>query len=121
MTPVAWMAVSTTVSWMVVAGVSGAGYPAFWGLLGPLAAAIGTWVAADRTFARAPEQLTALMIAGFAGKMVFFGAYVAVMLTVVALEPVPFVVSFTIYYIALHLMEALFLRRLFAGGRGAPR
>ena len=31
--------------------------------------------------------------------------------------PVPFVVSFTSYFIALHLAEALCLRRLFAEGR----
>ena len=37
------------------------------------------------------------MIAAFAFKMVFFGAYVAVMIRVVALRPVPFVASFTGY------------------------
>ena len=36
-----------------------------------------------------------------------------VMLRVLDLRPVPFVVSFTGYFIALHTMEALFLRRLF--------
>ena len=38
------------------------------------------------------------------------------MLKVVGLRPVPFVVSFTSYFIALYLTEALLLRRLFAGG-----
>ena len=33
----------------------------------------------------------------------------------------PFVVSFTVYFIALHAMEALFLKRLFDSGRqGSP-
>ena len=58
------------------------------------------------------------MIAAFAAKMVFFGAYVAVMLLALALRPVPFVASFTAYFIALHLIEALCLKRLFA--RFAP-
>jgi hypothetical protein len=49
---------------------------------------------------------------------VFFGAYVAVMLRVVQLRPTPFAVSFSSYFIALPLIEALFLQRLFAG---APR
>jgi hypothetical protein len=35
------------------------------------------------------------------------------MLRVVGLRPVPFAVSFTGYFIALHLTEALFMRRLF--------
>jgi len=56
------------------------------------------------------------MIGGFVAKMLFFGAYVAVMLEVVGVRPVPFVVSFTAYFIALYLAEALLMRRLFAGG-----
>ena len=56
------------------------------------------------------------MIAAFAGKMVFFGAYVAVMLRRAGVRPVPFVASFTGYFIALYLIEALCLKRLFAGG-----
>ena len=63
-----------------------------------------------------PERLTAVMIAAFAGKMVFFGAYVAVDAAGAVAAPVPFVVSFTGYFIALYLIEALCLRRLFAGG-----
>ena len=59
------------------------------------------------------------MVQAFAGKLVFFGAYVAVMLKVLSLPPVPFVVGFTTYFIALHLTEALLLRRLFAGGTRA--
>jgi hypothetical protein len=31
------------------------------------------------------------------------------------LRPVPFAISFTVYFIALHLIEAMFLQRLFAG------
>jgi hypothetical protein len=54
------------------------------------------------------------MAAGFALKMIFFGAYVAVMLRVMRVRPFPFVVSFTGYFIGLYLMEALFLRRLFS-------
>jgi hypothetical protein len=47
--------------------------------------------------------------------MVFYGLYVALMLKVMALRPIPFVVSFTSYFIALYAMEAWFLRRLTAG------
>ena len=54
------------------------------------------------------------MIAGFAGKMVFFGAYVAVVIKGLSQPAVPFVVSFTGSFIALHVIEALALRRLLA-------
>ena len=47
--------------------------------------------------------------------MVFFGAYVAVVHQgACPSRPIPFVVSFTGSFIALHLIEALALRRLFA-------
>jgi hypothetical protein len=90
-------------------------------MLAPLAIAVGSWVLIERTHRRTPERVTGLMVAGFAGKMVFFGVYVAAMLKGLGLQPVPFVVSFTSYFIALHLMEAFALRRLFAGGPRAAR
>ena len=86
------------------------------GMIAPLVAAGVSWVLTERTYKRNPERLTALMMSGFAGKMVFFGAYVAVMLKVLRPQPVPFVSSFTGYFIALYLVEALLMRRLFAGG-----
>jgi hypothetical protein len=86
------------------------------GMAAPLAAAAVSWVMTERAFTRSPERLTGLMMTGFAAKMVFFGAYVAVMLKVAHLQPVAFVASFTGYFIALYLVEALLMRRLFAGG-----
>ena len=59
------------------------------------------------------------MIAAFGGKMVFFGAYVAVMIQGVgaAAGAVRGRAS-PRYFIALYLVEALLMRRLFgAGGR----
>ena len=52
-------------------------------MFGPLAAAAVSWVLTERTYTREPERLTALMIGAFGAKMVFFGAYVAVMLEAV--------------------------------------
>ena len=43
-----------------------------------------------------------------------FGAYVAVVIKVLSQPAVPFAVSFTSAFIALYLIEALALRRLFA-------
>jgi hypothetical protein len=91
------------------------------GMLAPLVVAIGTWVLIEQTYRRTPERVTGLMVAGFAGKMVFFGVYVAAMLKGLRLQPVPFVVSFTGYFIVLHVMEAFALRRLFAGGPRAAQ
>ena len=89
-------------------------------MLAPLASAAFTWVLVARNFTSRPEAVTPLMVAAFAGKLVFFGVYVTIMLRLLSLRPLPFVVSFTTYFIALHLFEALCLQRLFAGNAPAP-
>jgi hypothetical protein len=60
-----------------------------------------------RTFRRDPSRLTSLMMLAFAAKMVFFAAYVAVALKILAVRPVPFVASFVVSFIALYLIEAV--------------
>ena len=83
-------------------------------MVGPLASALATWIVVARTAATAPAKTTGVMVLGLGVKMVFFGAYVAGMLKGAGLRPVPFVLSFAGSFIALHAMEAAFLRRLFA-------
>jgi hypothetical protein len=83
------------------------------GMIGPLLIASGSWVLTERTYRERPQALMSVMVAAFAFKLVFFGAYVAVMIRVVALRPVPFIASFTGYLAGLWLLEALYLRRLF--------
>jgi hypothetical protein len=120
MKPIAWMAGGSIAALLVATAVAGDRLRAelFFGMLGPLLVAVATWVMAEWTYRRNPRALTGLMTAAFGCKLVFFGAYVAVMLRVVHLRPTPFAVSFSSYFIALHFVEALFLQRLFAG---APR
>ena len=109
------MAGASLLSWLMIALIVDrrTSVAVLWGMLGPLAVATVTWVLSERTYRRHPESLTALMITAFGGKMVFFGAYVAVVLEWLSQPAVPFVASFTTYFIALHLCEALLLRRLF--------
>ncbi len=122
MRPAWWMVGLAALTWMAAAV-----YPGFdsdrdvlLGMLAPLAGAVGTWVLVARTYPSRPERLTSVMVAAFGAKLVWFGAYVAVMLTVMEVRPVPFVISFTMYFIALHLFEALCLKRLFARHAAAP-
>ena len=118
MKAVGWMAAASLASAAVAIAVVGRQVSAevLLGMLAPLGVASGSWVLTERTFKRNPEQLTRLLIGAFGAKMLFFGVYVAVMVSVVGLRPVPFVVSFTSYFIALYSTEALLMRRLFAGG-----
>lgn len=115
MRPLAWMVGVSLASWLAVTiapGGSRAHPEVLFGMLGPLASAGVTWVAVQRCHAVAPGRLTSVLVTGLGLKMLFFGVYVAVMLRVLLLRPVPFVVSFTSYFIALYVIEALFLRRL---------
>ena len=119
MKPVRLMVGASVMSWIVAMALLGTrtGLDVLFGMIGPLVIASSTWVLAERTYRRNPERLMSLMIKAFAVKMVFFGAYVAVVLGVLSVRPVPFVVSFTSYFIALHAMEAFCLRRLLAETR----
>lgn len=107
-------AVLCTGLWL--AGGPGTGGAVLLGMLGPLAAAVGTWTIVERTHARAPERVSGVMIKLFGAKLVLFAAYVAAVVLLLASGNVAFVVSFTCHYILLHVMEAVYLRRLFAGG-----
>ena len=115
------MAAGSLAAGLTASAVVGSPVEVLLGMLAPMAVAAGTLVLAERTYRRDPVRLTAVMTAAFAGKMVFFGAYVALMLGVVALRPAPFVGSFAGFFIALHVTEAFCLRRLFAGEMRAPR
>ena len=86
------------------------------GMVGPLAVVCVSWALMARTYRTNPAGLTSVMTAALFGKMIVFGAYVAVMLGVVSLRPVPFVASFTSYFVGLYLMQALYLRRMLAVG-----
>jgi CHASE2 domain-containing sensor protein len=116
MKPAAWMVGASLASWVIVAAmVDGrTRVEVLLGMLGPLAVVSATWVLMARTYRQDPEALTSLMVAAFGFKLVFFGGYVAVMLGWLGLRPVPFVASFTSYFVGLYLIEALYLRRLFS-------
>jgi hypothetical protein len=113
---VAWMVGAGLAAWLAATLMYGAGshVATLLGMAGPLVIAVTTWLLAEQTYRRDPAALTGLMIAGFVGKMVFFGAYVAFVIKGLSQPAVPFAVSFTCSFIALHLIEALALRRLFA-------
>ena len=91
------------------------------GTLGPLVAACGSWMVIERTMRRDPTQVTPMMLKLFAGKMLFFGAFVVAAVLGLRLRPVPFMVSFTSAFVVMYLLEAIYLQRLFAAGLRASR
>jgi len=113
------LAGSVLSSWGIVAFLgskAGPGVrPAVWlGMLAPLAVTMCSAVMVERTFRRNPEGLTQVMIAAFAAKMIFLGGYVALVIAAGWVQPVPFAISFTGYFLSLHIIEALRLYRLFS-------
>jgi hypothetical protein len=118
MRPIAWMVGICVASWLAISGV--ATMPVnpelFWGMIGPLASAVITWFVVARTHRSAPERVTNVLVAGFGMKLLFFGVYLAVMLRVAGLQVAPFAIAFVGYVIALYVIEALFLKRLFVDG-----
>ncbi len=122
MKPALWMTGAGLLSWLAVAVMSnGSADPELLlGMAGPLVSAVGSWIAYERAHRSAPGRLTNVMIAALAVKMVFFGVYVGVMLRGLNVRPVPFVVSFAAYFIALYTMEAMFLRRLLMNDLRSP-
>ena len=119
--PVAWMIGGSIVSCLAIMAVGGAAVTpeVALGMSAPLVSAVITWVVMERTQASAPERLTSVMIAAFGIKMVLMGVYVVVMLAVFRFRAVPFVVSFTSYYLVLHAGKTVLLKRLLAAA-GQP-
>jgi hypothetical protein len=115
MKAVAWLAAASLLSAALAIAVVGRamGAEVLLGMIAPLGVAGVSWVLTERTYKRDPQALTRLMTVAFGVKMLFFGVWVAVMVEVVRLRPVPFVVSFTSYFIALYATEAFLMRRLF--------
>ena len=114
MREVAWIAGAAIGSWLAVSAIWGdqVNPESLFGMAGPLAAVCASWLALVRAHRSAPERVLAVMIVWSALKFAFFGAYLAIMLRLLLLRPVPFVAAFVTYFIALYAMQALFLRRL---------
>ena len=115
------MTAAAAVCWAILATLSGGPHVTVvtLGMLGPLAGAVVSWILVERTQLRAPEQVSGVLIKLFAAKMLLFGAFVVVVATLFPEGRVAFVVSFTCHYVLLHVMEALYLRRLFSAAAGS--
>ena len=89
-----WMTAVSTLSAGAVSIVSDAPAEVWLGMIAPLAVVIGSWIAMRRAYDKRPERVTSIMVAAFFAKLVFFGAYVAFVMGVLHVRPVPFAASF---------------------------
>ena len=111
-----WMRPGGLGSGAAIAAAAGpAVTPELWfGLAAPLLSAVVTWIVIERTQRTAPARMTSVLMAAFGIKVILFGAYVIAVLAGLSLRPVPFIASFTGYYVLLHATEAVLLKRLLA-------
>lgn len=87
------------------------------GAFAPLVAGAVTWWLVVRTWHTAPAALTGVLVKAFAGKAVFFAAYVVAVVKGVPVSAPAFAVSFTVFFVGVYAVEALMLQRLMAGAR----
>ena len=114
MKQVVWMATGSVVGWMAAAAVAGHATEIFFGMLGPLLAASATWFAVARVHGRDPSKVASVLMAAFAVKMLFFGAYVVLAMRLGQLELTPFAVAFTVYFVSLYVVQAMLVQGLAA-------
>jgi hypothetical protein len=113
MTPVFWMTTACLGSWALAAWLMPLHEAAvFFGMLGPLAAAAGTWLILARTARVNPAGITRVILSGFVVKALFFAGYIVMVLETIRADRTAFVVSFTGYFVLLYGTDALLLRRL---------
>ena len=88
--------------------------PAFLGMLAPLVVGLGTILLGEQTTRTNMLALTSRLTIAFIVKMVFYAAYVSVAIAVLGVDPMAFVISFTIYFVSLQIIEAVYLKTLLA-------
>ena len=111
-----WMVAASVLSWVIVAGVAGgrANPEVLYGMVGPLAVAAVSWIITEDE--RTVESRAAdgrVDARAWRSRRCFSGARRGHACEYSRCGPAPFIASFTSYFIALHMMEALFMRRLF--------
>ena len=75
--PVTRMTAAGLVCFALVVAATGGRSPfaVLIGMIGPLTAAIASWILLERVHARSPEQVSGAMIKLFGAKLILFGAY----------------------------------------------
>jgi F0F1-type ATP synthase assembly protein I len=116
-----WMSTGSILAAIVVNFVAGrqAMMDIWLGMAGPLIATIISWIAMVRQYAQNNRGMTRLLIRAFAAKVVFFAVYIIVLLRSRCVRPIPFVICFAGFYLALHILEAIGLSRMQTAGSPA--
>jgi hypothetical protein len=113
--PVPCFVVAALVVWLLITAVAGVDHAGdvLFGVLAPAIAACASWAILARIQRVAPEHSTQTMIVMFTGKAAAFGLYLAAILGLRVVSPVPFILGFSASFVALQVIQTVYLRRLF--------
>ena len=115
------LAAACVLTWGAAAALAPeAAAAAFLGMAAPLVVGLATIRLVERTVRADVTRLTARMAAAFAVKLVFYAVYVSVVVGLLRVDPVPFTLSFTFYFVALQIAEALYFRTLLVNASATP-
>ncbi len=85
----------------------------FLGMTMPLIVGILTVISTYKVYQKDPGKLTGWMIKSFFLKMIIYGLYFVIILGFYTFHALPFVSSFVGFFFVLHMIEALYFKKLF--------
>ena len=78
----------------------------------PVLAGTVTLYFIDSAAQKDPFLVTKILIKGFALKMVYYGATILILFKLYSFEPIPFICSFSGFFLGLHVLEAVIIKRI---------
>ena len=84
----------------------------FLGLLAPILVGYVTVFFMEKYSNMRMIYFNKMLIKGFALKFIFYGLFILTIFTVYSFNPIPFMCSFTVSFIGLHMMETIVLKKI---------
>ena len=84
----------------------------FLGLVGPVLVGFITIFFMIKYSNSRAIRFNKMLVRGFAIKFIFYGVFIITIFTVYSFKPIPFMCSFTVSSIGLHMMEAIVLKKI---------
>ena len=84
----------------------------FLGLIGPVLVGFVTIFYMIKYSNSRAIRFNKMLVRGFAIKFIFYGVFIITIFTVYSFNPVPFMCSFAVSFIGLHMMEAIVLKKI---------
>ena len=85
----------------------------FWGVFMPWTVAAIELFIVYRLRGKTPQLMTKILMTGFVGRMIIFGAYLLIIFNFYSFAPYPFMFSFSGSFLAFHTLEASVLKSLY--------